>query len=161
MPLIIVLIFAISTSLNHDYHIGLTEIEYNKESKSLQTSIRLFTDDLDKALSKLNSQDLNLNTEDEIDASNQFINDYLIDNLSFQVNRKDVSYQYLGRKYENDVIWLFIEVEKVKKIKEFKVMNSLLFETFNDQKHLLNVNLDGNIRSKTLEEGYSSFSISL
>ena len=39
----------------HAFHTSLTEIQYNAKEKSLEISIRMFTDDLEAALTKANN----------------------------------------------------------------------------------------------------------
>src|SRR6218665_2646707 len=39
----------------HAFHTSLTEIQYNARDKSLEVTIRLFTDDLENALTKINN----------------------------------------------------------------------------------------------------------
>lgn len=161
MTYIYTLLISIFTLFIHDYHFGYTEVFYNQDNKSLETSIKLFTDDLNKGIKEDFEIDLKLNDELELSNSNEIIQEYLLRNLSFNINGKEREYNYIGKEYEEDAIWVYIEVLKVKKIKEFQLRNSLLFDTYDDQKHRININLNNNTRSSTLEKGYSTFKISL
>lgn len=42
----------------HDFHTSLTEINYNSQSRSLELSVRVFTDDLELALTNFNKGQL-------------------------------------------------------------------------------------------------------
>ncbi len=161
MPYLLYFLVLTSIQLSHDYHFGYGEIYYNKENKSLETSIKLFTDDLDKAVSKGKSFKLNLNTEEELSNSDGYIEEYILKNVAISINKKDIEINYLGKEYEDDIIWIYLEASKVKKIKDFKIKNTLLFDTFKDQKHLLNINIDKKTKSALLEKGHSKYQLSL
>ena len=161
MTYIYTLLISISALFIHDFHFGYTEIFYNKENKSIETSIKLFTDDLNKGIQEEYNIDLKLNDDLEASNSNEIIQKYLLKNLSFNIDRKAKEYNYIGKEYEGDAIWIYLEVPKIKKIKEFQLRNSLLFDTYDDQKHRINIDLNNNIRSATLEQGYSTFKLKL
>ena len=40
----------------HDYHVSVTQMQYNASARSFEVSIRIFTDDLEKALSQSHSK---------------------------------------------------------------------------------------------------------
>lgn len=161
MTYIYTLLISISALFIHDYHFGYTEVFYNKDNKSIEASIKLFTDDLNKGIKEEYDIDLKLNDALELSNSNEIIQKYLLKNLSFSVDSKVKEYNYIGKEYEEDVIWIYLEVPKVKKIKEFQLRNSLLFDTYDDQKNRINVDLNNSIRSATLEKGYSTFKLKL
>jgi hypothetical protein len=161
MTYIYTLLISISALFIHDYHFGYTEVLYNKDNKSIETSIKVFTDDLNKGIEEEYGIDLKLNDALEMSNSNEIIQKYLLKNLSFNINNKIREYNYIGKEYEGDAIWIYVEVSKVKKIKEFQLKNSLLFDTYDDQKHRINIDLNNDIRSATLEKGYSTFKLKL
>jgi len=161
MPYIYTILFTISSLFIHDYHFGLTEIHFNKENKSIETAIKLFTDDLEKGIKETYNIKARLNTKREIENSDDYINKYIEENTLFTINEKEYPYTYLGKEYEEEAIWIYIEVKKVRKIKSFSFKNTLLFDTFEDQKHILNVNINGKTKSKTLEKGYPTYKAAL
>jgi hypothetical protein len=57
--LFIIPLFAFTT---HKYYLSLTQIEYKKESQSLQVIINVFMDDIEIALNKFYNIDLKLTT---------------------------------------------------------------------------------------------------
>jgi hypothetical protein len=155
------LLISISALFIHDYHFGYTEVFYNKDNKSIEVSIKVFTDDLNKGIKGEYNIDLKLNNALELSNSNKIIQQYLLKNLSFNIDNKLREYNYIGREYKEDAIWIYVEVTKVKKIKEFQLKNSLLFDTYDDQKHRIYIDLNNSTHSAILEKGYSTFKTKL
>ena len=109
MTYIYTLIISISALFLHDYHFGYTEIFYNKDNKAIETSIKLFTDDLNKGIKEEYNIDLKLNDDLEATNSKEIIQEYLFKNIFFKINNKQKEYNYIGKEYEGDVIWLYVE----------------------------------------------------
>ncbi len=145
----------------HDYHIGLSEVDYNAKNKSLETSIRIFTEDLEDAIHELSGENLHLNTEKELDDAQAYIQKYLQKNVVFKVNNKEKSYKYLGREYEDDVIWMYLEVENVKRIKTLYIKNALLHDLFEDQINIVNVHIGDKETGEVLKKDSPSLEIEL
>lgn len=143
MNIFLTIILSISSLFIHDYHFGYTEINYNKDNKSLETSIKLYTEDLDLALSTINNSPVRLDSDKEIENANLYIQAYLADNFSIEINEKLKEATFIGKEYEEDFIWIYLEYENIKKIKKFEVKNSLLFDTFDDQKNISNIKILG------------------
>lgn len=161
MTYIYTLLLALSSLFIHDYHFGYTEMNYNKSNKSIETSIKLFTDDLELALSSEYMSKVNLNTKEEIAISEELIEQYFVKNFNITINNQIKTATYIGREYEEDVIWVYLEYSNVKKIKEFEVTNSLLLESFDDQKNIFSIKILGKSYSPILEKGNINFKTKL
>ena len=156
MQYIIIILLSFGTLL-HDYHIGLTEVNHNSSNKSLGISIRLFTEDLEKALNSGLIEQIELNIENETNQTDLYINTYLNKKFNIEVNKKEKEVIYLGKEYEEDVIWMYLEVQNVNKIKTIKVRNTLLTEVFDDQRNIINVNINNKKAGEILSNDSPSF----
>ena len=78
------------------------------------------------------------------------------------MNGKAHSLKYLGKKYENDILKLFIEIENVGIPEQVLVQNEILTDLFSDQKNVVHVEVDGVTKSLLLsrsnESGLLNFS---
>lgn len=135
----VLFLFLSSITHVHEYYIGLTEIKHNKGNKSIEISIKLFTDDLNKAISETNNTLIHLNTEKEVENSTVLINNYLKKHFHITINNKEIEYTFLGKEYEDDACWLYLEATKIRRIKNIEIENELLFDTYKSQKHLTNI----------------------
>ncbi len=136
----------------HDFHFALTEIYFNEKNKSLEVSIKVFANDLEDAISEGIPYELKLNSEDEHEKSDYYIGQYLYKNVQFDVNNKEKEYEFLGKEYEDDAVWMYIEVKQVKKIKSLTIKNSLLHDLFDDQINIITADINGQKKGEPLEK---------
>lgn len=123
----------------HDFHTSLTEVNYNPKSKSLEITVRVFTDDLELSLTSINN-----NNPVKVDPQ-----DYSIDPLIIKYLRKHfafvspekkvLAYEFLGKEVELDATWLYIEVPAATNLRGYSIFNSIMTEQFDDQTNLLNL----------------------
>ncbi|HAP69410.1 MAG TPA: hypothetical protein DCR04_06740 [Flavobacteriales bacterium] len=131
----------------HEFHLSLTAIKHNAESKSLEVSVKLFTDDLLIALEQGGAPKMELGTENEPPEASELVESYLKAHFKLTVNGKPTDFVYLGKEAELDATWCYVEVKDVKKVKTIEVQNTLLLEAFDDQTNMINLNIDGRKKS--------------
>jgi len=145
----------------HKFYVSVTEIEYNSEAETLQIISRIFIDDLEKLLQERYSKELYLTKKEEHPSAEEFIEKYLDQKLKISVDGKSYPLHYLGKKYDNDILVLFIEVENVSALNTVTVQNEILTDIFPDQKNVVHVEKNGETKSLLLtrsnEEGSINF----
>jgi len=140
----------------HDFHLSLTEIDHNVESKSLEISVKLFTDDLSVTLQKNGAPKLEIGTDREPPQVNELIENYLRRNLKFIVNGKPMEFRYLGKQMELDATWCFLEVKNVSKVHTMEISNALLLDSFEDETNMVNLDISGRKKSGMCRKGYTN-----
>lgn len=153
VSVLLLLIAFSSFSAFHKFYVSVTEIEYNKKTKSLQIISRVFTDDFENLLKKRYDKDLRLEAGNETPETSLYIRKYLEQKFQIWIDNKPVQINYLGKEYENDVILLYIEVPEVQDFKKISVKNEVLMDLFREQKNLVHVEHHGEIKSLVLLEG--------
>jgi len=147
MKIRILLTILVLTSLTlssfrpHKHYISLTQIEYNESEKALQITMRFFIDDLEKAVGSRFDKKLALATDEELKNANVYIERYLESKFNLWVNGTEVSPNYLGKKYEDDQVFFFLEVDKVENIEMIEVQNSMLMEVYEEQQNYVKLRL--------------------
>lgn len=140
----------------HPLHLSVSEIFHNPETKSLEITQRIFADDLEEALRHFSKRRIDVLNPKDPEAFSMVLQQYLNHNFQLQLNGKVIKPNYIGYEVEDDALWVYMEVPKVKKLKEIAVQNTLFFEMFDDQTNLINVDIEGKIRSLKLTEGEKS-----
>ena len=141
-------------SLIHPFHVSVSDIKYKEDQKAIQVSTRIFLDDLEIALRRYSGNaKLNITEEDEWDMINDHLRGYVMENLKLSDEKGVMSGTYIGAEIEDDVMWVYIEIEKVRKLKTIKVWNSLLFEVFGDQENLVHFRAFDKVKSERLYKG--------
>jgi len=146
------LLFILASSFTdvHKYYISLTQIDYIKDSKSVQITMNLFLDDFDVALQKTFGKNFNLSSKEELENSNGYIEEYLEDHFEIKIDSKSLNINYLGKEYEGDIVYLYIEIENVKTISTVEVTNNMLIDFFPDQKNLIKLKINDKFDSLLL-----------
>ncbi|HLT53301.1 MAG TPA: DUF6702 family protein [Flavobacteriaceae bacterium] len=153
--LIILLLLPIfSFTAAHKYYVSLTQVDYNENSKSLQITMNVFIDDMELALNDTYKKLFNLYTEKELPDSETYFQDYLEKHFRVKINGKPATFAYIGRKYEADVVFFYVEVEKIKAINSIEIENTVLFEHFQEQKNLIKFKVNGKFDSALLTQDH-------
>ena len=151
--IIIILALSLAATAIHDFHVSITKIELNPESKKLEVMIKLFTDDLSSTLDSFAGKALSLGTQKETPAANDALKNYVASGFEITVNGKLVVLNYLGKQQEDDATWVYLESDRLGKVKQVEVVNSLLTERFDDQANLINLKVKGENEALTLRKG--------
>ncbi len=131
------ILYFISFLFLHEFYVSISYMEYDSERKAIEVQKKIFFDDFEIALKKKNNLDkfdiLNSKTE----LVDNYIEAYLKENVSFEVNDKVYDINYLGHEYINGTINCYYEVLKVKKIKNIIITDRSLFSSFDEQENLI------------------------
>ncbi|MBL4605816.1 MAG: hypothetical protein JKY02_09220 [Flavobacteriaceae bacterium] len=150
--LLFLIIFPLVSFTAHKYYLSLTQIEYNKENESLQIIINVFMDDIETALNKEYAIDLKLTTKEELKDADAYFEKYLQDKLNFSVNKNNVVFTYLGKEYEGDLVYFYLEITNIKKPTSLSLSNKILLKHFDKQQNVVKMKVGKKRRSKILNK---------
>lgn len=125
--------------LMHEFYVSLTEIRYNTQTGSFEVSMRIFPDDLDRALLERTGIHTQLSTELEHKEADSLLMLYLLEDFSLMVNGEEIALNYLGKEAESDAIWCYLESSKLAEPKSITIRNAILTEFFPDQVNIIQV----------------------
>lgn len=130
----------------HDFHTSITRMDYNTKEKSFEISIRVFTDDFEKALSKDNGgQKFVVNNNDKNDA---LVEKYIRKHFALlNAAKQKKAYSYIGKEQEADATWIYIEIPCAEALTGFSLQNTTMHDLFEDQINLVNLNYQGQKKS--------------
>ena len=132
--LLIVPLFAFTA---HKYYISLTQIEFNNSKNSIEVITNVFIDDIETVLNAIHSKKFKLDSKNELKNSDTYFNQYLQKHLAFKINGKSVEFQYLGKEYDGDVVFFYLEIKNIQSVTKIEVENSLLLKHFPKQQNLV------------------------
>ena len=121
----------------HEFYVSISYMEYDSERKAIEVQKKIFFDDFEIALKKKNNLDKFDILKSKTELVDNFIEAYLKENISFEVNDKVYDINYLGHEYINGTINCYYEVLKVKKIKNIIITDRSLFSSFDEQENLI------------------------
>ena len=133
-------IFFICSSFVHEYHVSVTQMQYNPALKSFEISIRIFTDDLERGLSQSNGKQRFIVNND--DKNDRFVEQYIRKSFVLTDSQKNpVSIRYIGKEQEEDATWVYLEIPFQGSLSGWKLQNSTLMEVFDDQVNMTNIKI--------------------
>ena len=121
----------------HKYYLSSTKIEYKKESKTIQITMRFFIDDLQETINTTYNNTLEIAILNESAKIDSLLNDYIIKKFDVIINDKRRSYSYLGKEYKNDEVDLYLELYNIAYINSIEIKNNMLMEIFPDQQNII------------------------
>jgi len=143
--LVVTLLFSF-TSL-HKYYVSITEVEFVKEQESVQIITRVFIDDFQNLLRERYDDKLELDTNQDETINDGYIKEYLTSRIKVSINKKERVLKFIGKEYDNDIVYCYFEIENITEIKSFKIQNTALFDLFSEQKNVVRTNI--NNKNKT------------
>ena len=124
--ILVLLIIPLLAFSAHKYYLSLTQIEYNQDAKSLEIIINVFMDDIETALNQDYNLDLQLNTKKELKESDTYFANYLKEKLQFSINNKSLQFNYLGKEYDADLVYFYLEIKEVENFTSLEINSKVL-----------------------------------
>ncbi len=151
--LLIVLITFFSLGFtSHKFYLSLSQIEYIKDKKSIQIIINVFMDDIELAINELNQIDLQLTTKKELPKNDNYFKKYLANHFQISIDGKKQECKYIGKEYEGDLVYFYLEITGIESITNLEVKNTILVQHFEDQQNLIKAKINNIHRSKLLSK---------
>tara|TARA_B100001250_G_scaffold352499_1_gene325301 strand:- start:144 stop:653 length:510 start_codon:yes stop_codon:yes gene_type:complete len=130
--LIIFILLPLIYSL-HDFHISHTTLYYNDNLNSVEITVKVAIEDLEKSLQNQMDERLEIGTKNENESIKKKITNYFNKNLVFLINDRKIQYEYLGKELENNLhdIYLYFEInslDREKTINSITIKNTLFLE---------------------------------
>lgn len=121
----------------HKYYLSLTQIKFKPKAKAVQIIINVFMDDIETALNKDYNIDLQLATKKELKNNDIYFKKYLKDKIHFKINGVAKEYNYLGKEYDGDLVYFYLEINHIKSVDSIYVSNKILLKHFPEQENLI------------------------
>lgn len=123
----------------HKFYVSVSNIEYYDKGKALQISSRVFIDDFEQALEERYDVKTLLGTPEESIKAEVYIEKYLNAKFLVKINGEIARYQFLGKKYDNDIMICFLEIPEIslEQLNSIEIQNELLMDIFEEQKNIL------------------------
>ena len=126
----------------HDFHVSHTTLHYNTAQESIEITVRVAIDDLEKTLETKSSGKLKLGSPKENKSSDQYIKNYFDHHLKISINEKIASYHWIGKEIAKDLhdIYLYFEIPDCNpsgKIESITIENTLFLESSHKQTNIV------------------------
>jgi hypothetical protein len=137
---------------DHPFYVTVTEINYNEKEKLIEISCKMFSDDLEKELTKYSHHDIDLSKPANKTQNEKTISDYVQKHLQIAIDGNQVGLQFVGTENESDATWSYFQVNNIAGLKKIEINNSLMYESFQSETNLIHVMVKGKRKSAKLDE---------
>lgn len=138
-------------SFLHPFYVSVTEVNHNEKNKTVQISVKIFFDDLEKDIEAENNISFDIIKPIDIAKSNTLIANYIKKHLQVTINKKQCTLNYLGYEIQEDAAWCYLEIPKISKVTQITVNNNVLYNLHKEQINMINVVVAGKRKSFKLD----------
>lgn len=126
-----------TTIQDHDYYVSIMDVEYNESSNSMEITVKVFTDDLEKTLKEYREDFTNIEEMDKETDLDETLYKYCKEHIVFTVNKKEEGYTFIGKEIEIEQSFIYLEIPKVKKLKQIEIQTNFLTNYNDEQKNIV------------------------
>ncbi len=149
MKSILFLTFLLCTPV-HKFYVSLSDIRFNPESEVLEIATKIFIDDLEFCVPSLHIGESHT-AENEV-----LIATYLLKEMSIMCNDNFVGLNFIGYEIEDDVIWCYVESDKISNPETFHLEFTFLIDELDQQTNIIHFKKDETIKSVFLSSSRRS-----
>ena len=131
----------------HDFHVTHTTFHYNDKSKSMEITIKVAIEDLEKSIENRYFEKIDdlLDTQEKKNIE-KLIVEYFRKNLILSADKNKQEYQWIGKEASNNLhdIYLYFEIPNYKKkgnVKSITIKNTLFLDLYNYQTNIVLIEL--------------------
>ena len=155
---LIVIIWSLFVSL-HDFHVTHTSIYYNADKESLEITINVPIEDLERALENQTAKKTSIGSNAETESVDELIEAYFRQRLTLAPNNRLIHYHWVGKEVSQDLhnLYIYFEVfdcNQNGKIESLLVENSIFTDILPDQSNIVLVEFGDKSHNLTFSRAY-------
>jgi hypothetical protein len=129
-----------SAPVPHKFYLSNTSIEFNAQTRAIEITSKIFTDDLEHAIEAQCYRYHSLYPQSP--EVFELVKKYIGEKLSLQVAGRNVVLNFIGYSVDNDMTTLFIEGNYFDP-NQVVVNNTILLDLYSDQQNIVEVRWNG------------------
>lgn len=127
----------------HPFFMSVIDINHNQKEATLEISVRVFSDDLEKTLQQFSKQKIDILNPSQKELIEKQLQAYVSQRLKLNVNGKPVSFRILGYEQQMESTWCYFEVENQSSINTVSVDCNLLYDYETNQVNIVHMKTKG------------------
>jgi hypothetical protein len=128
----------------HKFHASLVEVDLNRETGRVEIGMRLFSDDLEAALTRKHGRKVRLDATEDAGA---LVLGYLREQFVIRdATGATLELAWVGMEARVDEAWVYVEAKAPATLAGARVSDRVFFELFGDQVNTVNLQ-DGDART--------------
>ena len=143
-----------SAPLPHKFYLSNTSIEFNAQTRAIEITSKIFTDDLEHAIEAQCYRYHSLYPQSP--EVFELVKKYIGDKISLQVAGRNVVLNFIGYSVDNDMTTLFIEGNYFDP-NQVVVNNTILLDLYSDQQNIVEVRWNGQSKREYFTKDKTQF----
>ncbi len=139
-------------SFKHPFYLSVTDLKYNLNTKVFEGSVKLFTNDFEKALKNELKQPIDLLHPKDREQTRKWIEQYINNHLVIKSQATKLSIKVLGFENEEEATWTYIESSECPSPKTLEVENTLLLDLLPEQSNIMQIEFKDNKQNYKLSK---------
>lgn len=127
----------------HPFFMSVIDINHNAKEATLEISVRVFSDDLEKTLQQFSKQKIDIANAAQKELIEKQLQAYVSQRLKLNVNGKPVNFRILGYEQQMESTWCYFEIENQSFVNTVDVDCSLLYDYESNQVNIVHVKTKG------------------
>ena len=155
---LIVIIWSLFVSF-HDFHVTHTTIYYNADKESLEITVNVAIEDLERALEDQTAKKISIGTNTETELVDELIEAYFRQRLTLAPNNRLTHYHWVGKEVSQDLHSLYIYFEVLDcnqngRIESLLIENSIFTDILPIQSNIVLVEFGDNSHNLTFSRAH-------
>jgi hypothetical protein len=127
----------------HPFYLSVCDLVYHPASNTMQISLRIFTNDLETALTKAEGKTVDLYHPADSVKLEQLVESYVRACLKIKVNDREQAMVLHGFEREAESTWIYLSLPDCGKPQQIEIKNALLYNSFVKQSHIIQAEVEG------------------
>jgi hypothetical protein len=125
----------------HEFHICKSDINYDTKSQTLQLTLHIYIDDLERALVVQGKKNTYIGSAKENQKTDEWVSQYLSSKFIITIDKQKSSPTFIGKELSEDktALYCYFEIPVTSSAPQLTICNSILHEIFNDQKNIVKI----------------------
>ena len=162
---LVVIIWSLFVSF-HDFHVTHTTIYYNADKESLEITLNVAIEDLERALEDQTAKKIRIGVNPETESVDQLIEAYFRQRLTLAPNNHLFHYQWVGKEFSQDLhnIYIYFEVldcNQNGKIEFLHIENSIFTDILPDQSNIVLVEFGDKSHNLTFSRAHKRHDLTI
>jgi hypothetical protein len=147
---IALVVFALLGFGMHKFYVGIFQINHAADKKMLQITMRIFPDDLNRALENKYKRPFHVGEKEETPDDAAKMQQYIAGNFAIKVNGKPCPIDFRSKEIQNAVLVCYYRITDISKIRSLSIRNKILFDYVTEQQNIIQTTVGGEKNSLLL-----------
>jgi len=164
LAFLLLLLPLLALAARHTYHSSIMELRINPQQQQVEIALKVFTDDLENALSKGRPQHLTLQDPRIMPLADAYLRSHLELALPYASSRQPrlpLTLQFVGMQPEKDAYWLYAKAKLPRAATAVWLRNTVLLDIFSDQMNIVNAESNDKKVSELYRAGHEQAVLTL